>query len=690
MRRFSIYIIVLLFMLPACNMNKKMVKKGDKKYDVGEYEVAIEIYHKALVKSNDPGYINFKIGEAYRLSNRLKKSLPYYQAAVKNGYAEDEALYYLGLALKADQQYDEATKVFDRLVSNATSSDYNSLASKEFDNVNTIQEILGTKNYFRVKNLTEINTNGAEYSPVYNNGELYFTSSREGGKIYKATGTPFTKIYRVETQGARVDLLTLKPLDNLINDDDTNDGSVTFSADGRIMIYAKGNSGKKRGTKDVNLYTTSNRKGQWSQPRMLRINDPDSWDSTPALSADGRTMYFASNREGGFGGTDLYSATRDGRGRWGNVRNMGPDINTHGNEMFPYSSIDGSLYFSSDGHPGFGGLDLFRAERREGKLVVDNMGSPINSNDDDFGLFLFSPTKGFFTSNREGGSGDDDIYTFVNNDPDLKIVNYFLTGTTVTADDEGNETILANTVVKLFDKENNLISEAITGREGTFNFRVYTEEDYYVLGEKPDYLTTRIIFSTIGKSIPKESLTKLVTNTQFTIKVPLDKIVIDKAIVMENIYYDLDEDYIRSDAAVELDKLAAILEDNPEIIIELSSHTDSRQTADYNMDLSNRRAQSATTYIIEAGIDPERITAKGYGESQLLISDEEINRLPSLEEREAAHQRNRRTEFKILEYNKRAPEEETVELIEETVEWENAEDWEKEIEWDNIDWDQNK
>jgi len=423
---------------------------------------------------------------------------------------------------------------------------------------------------------------------------------------------------------------------------------------------------------------------------MLKINDPDSWDSTPALSADGRTLYFASNREGGFGGTDIYSATRDGRGRWGNVRNLGPKINTHGNDMFPYSAIDGSLYFSSDGHPGFGGLDIFRAERREGQLTVDNLGSPINSNDDDFGLFLFSPTKGFFTSNREDGTGDDDIYTFVNNDPDLKIINYFLSGTTVTADDESNETILANTSVKLFDKEDNLIAEEITGREGKFIFRVYTEEDYYVLGEKLDYLTTRVSFSTIGKSIPKKNLTKLITNTQFTIKIPLDKIVIDKAIVLENIYYDLDEDYIRSDAALELDKLVAILEDNPEIKIELSSHTDSRQTAVYNLDLSNRRAQSATKYIIEAGIDTERITARGYGESQLILSDEKINNLPTIEEQEAAHQRNRRTEFKILEYTKKIQEEELVETIEETVEWENAEDWEKEIEWDNIDRDQNK
>jgi len=353
--------------------------------------------------------------------------------------------------------------------------------------------------------------------------------------------------------------------------------------------------------------------------------------------------------------------------------------------MFPYSASDGSLYFASDGHPGFGGLDLYHAERREGKMVIRNMGSPINSSADDFGLYLFSPTKGFFTSNREGGAGDDDIYTFVNNDPDLKIVNYFLTGTTVTADDDGNETILSNANVKLMDEENNLIAETLTARDGQFTFRVYPEENYNVIGEKTDYLTSRIPFSTVGKSIIPDSLSKLITNEIFEVKVPLDKIVIDKAIVLENIYYDLDQAYIRPDAATELDKLVAILQDNPEIKIELSSHTDSRQTAEYNMDLSKRRAQAAVDYIVKSGIDPDRIVAKGYGESRLIISDAEINQLPTEAEREAAHQKNRRTEFKILEYNKAIVAQEDEEFEEDNGqidELENAEEWEKEIEWD--------
>ncbi len=423
----------------------------------------------------------------------------------------------------------------------------------------------------------------------------------------------------------------------------------------------------------------------------MRVSSGKSWDSTPSFSRDGRTLYFSSTRRGTLGGTDLFAATKNRRGRWSNVRNLGPKINTVSNEMFPFQASDGSLYFSSNGHAGMGGLDILVAKREEGKMIVENLGPPINTSSDDFGIFLFTPAKGFFTSNREGGVGDDDIYTFINNDPNLKIVNYFLTGTTHTVDEEGNEIILPNTSVLLYGANDELLNEALTGRDGKFLFRVYPEEDYKLLGEKPDFFTSRASFSTIGKTIPKDKLTKLETNKVFTTKIVLNQIVLDKSIVLENIYYDLDRAEIRSDAALELDKLATILEDNPEIKIELSSHTDSRQTVAYNDDLSKRRAQSAVDYIISKGIDPERLVARGYGETRLITSDDEINNLPTEEAKEAAHQRNRRTEFKVTEYNKVVDPEEEEELdgeleelqAEERVEPVGGSSLEDRIDWDN-------
>jgi peptidoglycan-associated lipoprotein len=233
-----------------------------------------------------------------------------------------------------------------------------------------------------------------------------------------------------------------------------------------------------------------------------------------------------------------------------------------------------------------------------------------------------------------------------------------------------------------------LLNEALTGRDGKFLFRVYPEEDYKLLGEKPDFFTSRASFSTKGKAIPKDKLTKLETNKVFTTKIVLDQIVLDKSIVLENIYYDLDKANIRPDAALELDKLATVLEDNPEIKIELSSHTDSRQTAAYNDDLSKRRAQSAVDYIISKGIDADRLIARGYGESQLIISDDEINKHPTEAAKEAAHQRNRRTEFKVTEYNKVIePEDEELEdELQELQTDERVEPVGTELE-DKIDWD---
>ena len=529
-------------------------------------------------------------------------------------------------------------------------------AEEEFSNLNNLDELRAKKNYFRVKNLDLINTSASEYAPIYNDGEIYFSSSRaDNNKIYQATGTPFTNIYRAKTKGAIVDTTSIRPLEDLINSHNINEGSLTFSPDGKTMVFARGNSGKKKGTADVNLYITRLRRSGWTEPRMLNINNPGYWDSTPAFSRTGRRLYFASNRPGGYGGIDIYSAKMNARGRFYDVKNLGPEINTAGNEMFPYISDDGHMYFASDGHAGFGGLDLFVARRENGQTVVENMGEPINSNADDFGMFLFKADRGFFTSNRPGGAGDDDIYTFVNQDPNLKIVNYYLAGVTMTHNDAGDLEILPRVNVQLLDYNKEVLDETTTGDDGKFLFRVYEHEHYNLVGEKvggeDQYLVTRGEFTTVGKAADRDTLTDLVTDITYDTTLVLEKIEKNKVFVLENIYYDLDESYIREDAAIELDKLVTILRDNPELKIELSSHTDSRAPDDYNMKLSERRAQAAVNYIISQGISRDRLTAKGYGETQLIIPNAQT---------EEEHQVNRRTEFKILEIGERkAPQQNT-------------------------------
>ncbi|MFA0961966.1 OmpA family protein [Roseivirga sp. BDSF3-8] len=644
MSRHSLLLLLAIgLFLSACNAGKMAIKKGDKKMDRGEYDLAIDYYQKAADKNYRKGYALYKVGEALRKGNKLHASEPYYAGAIEAGYTEDSARMHYGFALKANQKYEEARDQFDKLSASGTIEGVVARANKELTNLDKLDKLREKETFFRVKNLEEVNTATADYSPLYFNKKLYFVSARKDDKVSKATGTPFTDIFQVDSKGAVVDMSTLESLGDEVNDEGIHEGSLTFSRDGRTMIFAKGNSGKRKGKTDVHLYITRYRNQQWSEPVMLNINDPEAWTSTPTFSRDGRTLYFSSNRKGGYGGTDIYSARMDGRGRFSQISNLGPEINTAGNEMFPYVSDEGKLYFSSDGHPGFGGLDLFEAVRAGGKISIENLGTPINSSYDDFGLYLFDPSKGWFTSNRPGGAGDDDIYTFVNNDPDLKIVNYMLAGLTKTSVSEDSLSILPLVKVRLLDAEENLLEEVSSNRSGQFSFRVYPEEDYVLIGERPDYFTTRLEFSTKGRSVAKEDLTEMVTNVRFDTTLVLDRIVLDRSIVLENIYYDLDKWDIRPDAAQELDKLVNILKDNPQIRIELSSHTDARADDDYNDVLSQRRAESAVEYIINQGIEAERLRAKGYGEQRLIVKNAQT---------EEEHQRNRRTEFKVIEYNK--------------------------------------
>jgi peptidoglycan-associated lipoprotein len=637
------YLFICVFFIQSCAN-----KAAQSSFEKGQFDRAIAMYKKGLSDDDEIG--NFQVAEAYRKSNRLKEAAPYYQKALKAGSTEQGLPFYFARSLKANEQYEEAEKVLQNYLSKTVGDkEFRALAQEELDNLDQLEALESDLNYFRIKNLDELNTEFAEYSPVIKGSYLYFTSNRQSNKIYEATGTPFTDLYRVQTKGANVNARTLEMLDPVINHEDVNEGSMTISSEGTSIIFAKGNSGKATGTIEVNLFFTRFRNGVWTTPRPLNINDPESWDSTPALSPDGKTLYFSSTRAGGQGGADLYSAQLTRRGRWVDIKNLGPKINTSGDEAFPFVSSDGRLYFSSNGHPGFGNMDIFVATRERGQITVENLGQPMNSHSDDFGIFQFDLTKGFFASNRPGGQGDDDIYTFVNDDPDLKIVNYSLEGVTMHKDDGGKEIILPNTKVSLVTLEGDVIDEAFTGEDGDFKFRVYTEEKYNLIAEKTGYFTTRKIFTTEGKSVDRAKLTEFITTIDFTTSIMMEPIVLEKPIVLNNIYYDLDKYDIRSDASIVLDSLVQIMQDNPDIFVELGSHTDSRAENEYNLNLSRQRAQSAVEYMVGNGVAPARLKAKGYGESQLLVSNAKS---------EADHQRNRRSEFKVLRYNPKDREDE--------------------------------
>ncbi len=643
------YILIGLVLFFSCSPEKKIQKK----FRLGKYQTVINYYQDVLQKQPSNGKANYYVAESYRLSNRIKEAERFYEKAGGAGIDKDSVHLYYSQSLRANGKYEEARKQLEDIRTNAVDEKMKDRASMELDGLNYLEKLAEKKNYYKIKNLESINTPLSEYAPVYLNSELYFTASRGTGKIYEATGTPFSDIYKASTKGAVVDVNTITTLPETINSPVVNEGTITFSPDGKIMVFGKGNSGKRKGTSDVDLYLSRFRNGAWTEPQLININQPEGWESTPAFSPDGRTLYFSSNRKGGYGGLDLYSAQMDSRGRFGKVRNLGPEINTAGDELFPYVSDNGKIYFSSDGQPGYGMMDIFVVNRANGKNKIDNLGQPVNSTSDDFGLFLFRPDRGFFTSNRESGKGDDDIYTFINEDPNLKVVNYTLQGVTLTprksdslpTGQADTREILPNTKVTLVDGKGDVMQDFVTGNDGKFLFRVYENENYTLIGETDGYLVKRQAYTTIGKSVPLESLKELITNITLDTILVLERLEKNKIFVLNNIYFELDKSDIRADAAAELDKLVELLNDNPEIKIELSSHTDSIASHTYNIQLSQRRAESTVAYLIRKGISADKLVAKGYGEEKPIAR----NTNPDGSDNPDGRQRNRRTEFKILE-----------------------------------------
>lgn len=656
LKKYSILFLLGIF-FTSCHTDKLSNKKALKHFDKGEYELTIKELLPLAQKGFQLDQTNFLLGESFRLSNRITQSLPYYQQAQSKGYVDKMLPYYIAMAAKSIGNYELTKSYLSEFVKSKPSRLYQIKSEIELENLGQIPDLLKKQSPVTLQALTG-NTAKTEFDAKKIGDELIFTSSSKP-EIYKNNGLPFLGIVKAPLKNPG-EIGSQSIFSSALFKENANDGTPAFTKDGSTVVFARGNTGKSKDpSPDVDLYMSKKTGNAWSEPERLSISDSIAWDGSPSFSADERTLYFSSNRRGGKGGVDLYRVPIDNSGRFGRPINLGSTINTPGDELFPYVSANGKLYFSSDGHPSIGGLDLFVASRNENEIVVEHLGVPINSIGDDFAISFSDSTQGYISSNRPGGKGDDDIYFFKSTGSEdrwwttapppvidtlnKKIVNYFVQVKVV--DPSGNPIDSVKINVR---KNGQTLSNEKTNKKGFIELIDLAENDELVFKcDKEDFITVRSSFSMEGKTIPESLLKKEMTDTTFQVIITMDRPEIGKEISklyeINSIYYDLDKADIRTDAAEELDKIVQFLTDNTQMNLELGAHTDARASTGYNLKLSQRRAESAVNYIIRRGIAKDRIKPKGYGESQLINECSDGVECP-----EEMHQQNRRTEFKII------------------------------------------
>lgn len=655
-KKYSILFLLGIF-FTSCQTDKLSNKKALKHFDKGEYELTIKELLPLAQKGFQLDQTNFLLGESFRLSNRITQSLPYYQQAQTKGYVDKMLPYYMAMSAKSIGNYELTKSYLSEFVKSKPSRLYQIKSEIELENLGQIPDLLKKQSPVTLQALTG-NTAKTEFDAKKIGDELIFTSSSKP-EIYKNNGLPFLGIVKAPLKNPG-EIGNQSIFSSALFKENANDGTPAFTKDGGTVVFARGNTGKSKDpSPDVDLYMSKKTGNAWSEPERLSISDSIAWDGSPSFSADERTLYFSSNRRGGKGGVDLYRVPIDNSGRFGRPINLGSTINTPGDELFPYVSANGKLYFSSDGHPSIGGLDLFVASRNENEIIVEHLGVPINSIGDDFAISFSDSTQGYISSNRPGGKGDDDIYFFKSTGSEdrwwttapppvidtlnKKIVNYFVQ--VKVLDPSGNPIDSVKINVR---KNGQTLSNEKTNKKGFIELIDLAENDELVFKcDKEDFITVRSSFSMEGKTIPESLLKKEMTDTTFQVIITMDRPEIGKEISklyeINSIYYDLDKADIRTDAAEELDKIVQFLTDNTQMNLELGAHTDARASTGYNLKLSQRRAESAVNYIIRRGIAKDRIKPKGYGEGQLINECSDGVECP-----EEMHQQNRRTEFKII------------------------------------------
>ncbi len=647
-RNFIIYTLLAAVTAALASCRGPKLSVADEQMERGEYYDAAKTYRKIynkLTKREDRplrGEVAFKMAECHMRMNQFARAAAAYQNAQRYGYADSTVFLSLARMQHAQGQYAQAVKNYEEYL---TWHPGDKLAQNALAGARMAAEKKGATRYI-VKNAKLFNSRRSDYSPMFLDRSLeqiYFTTTNEkvtGDRRSEITGMKKGDIW-FSAKNERGEWKRPEPVEGELNTE-VDEGTPAFTPDGQTMYLSKARREPNAHT-SVEIYTSQRSDASWSAPVKYEITaDTLSSYAHPAVSPDGRWLYFSSDMPGGQGGRDIWRVNL--LDRQGSLENLGEWINTPGDEMFPTFRSDSVLYFSSNGHPGYGGLDIFKAEMtKSGGWNVTNMGTPVNSASDDFGMTFGEGESGFFSSNRNDPRGYDHIYSFEL--PELKIL---ISGWVLDRDEEP----VPNAVIRIVGNDGSN-QKQVARNDGSFSFPLDRGVSYVMLAGAKGYLNS------------KQEFTSDTAEEDAEYSVDFILASITKPVVIDNIFYDFDKATLRPESKTALDEMAQVLRDNPNVTIEMASHTDRKGTDEYNINLSSRRAKSVIDYLISVGISPDRLQSQGYGESRPKTITKKLAReYPQFQEgqvltedfiltldeadQEIADQINRRTEFQVL------------------------------------------
>jgi outer membrane protein OmpA-like peptidoglycan-associated protein len=621
------------------------IKKANELFDNLAYSEAVKLFLDIENKGFGSLETKLKIAECYRLQKDYVRAEEWYEKFAKTGMVKNEYIFNYAEILRNNGKYEEAKIWYEKY------SMINAKGKVYVDYCNTFSKPKIDTN-FKVKNVINLNSKNDDFGPSFYNEGLVFTSARGSDSKGKSSdylwnGQPWLDVFQINEIPKGMATKDIQSIKGLVNTD-MHEGPVTFTDEGKTMYFTRNNYINKKKTKasdnktiKLSIFSAEWDGSQWINIKPFKYNNAEYSCGHPTISNDGERMYFASDMPNGYGGSDIYVTYKQGES-WGEPINLGSLVNTDKNELFPFITTTNELYYSSEGLPGYGGLDIFKAKQNEDDEWQPpvNLNSPINSSYDDFSYIYDEPNGfGFFASNRKNGTGGDDIYYVydaIKEKFNKKKKECFKIVEGYVIDEKTGKKISNASVIVYTVEDNSNVFETTSDSLGFYSLKVPC-----------DYDSLTVVFTDAKYFTKKLGINPKTDNSPLSKDVLLERIVIDKPIIVKNIYYDLDKFFIRNDASIELDKLSKFLLDNPTVLIELSSHTDSRGSDEYNLTLSENRAKSAVAYLIEKGINLGRLYPKGYGETKLV--NECDNNIKCNEDQ---HQQNRRTEFRVIGYDK--------------------------------------